>query len=159
MSATQLPPHSRVWIYQSSRPFTVQENHYVNNVCQAFVAEWAAHGSKLSAAIEVLHNRFIVVFVDEAVAMASGCSIDKSVRLIKQLEQELKISLTGRMEIAYKEGDEVKTFHLHDLGKMLASGNIHENTLLFDNMVSTKADFDNKWLCALKDSWVHSVKV
>lgn len=159
MSVSQLPPHTRVWIYQSSRPFTADENNYIKNVCNAFVAEWAAHGSKLSAAIEVLHHRFIVIFVDEAVAMASGCSIDKSVRLIKQLEQELSISLTGRMEIAYMAGDEIKTFHLHDLGKMLASGNITNNTLLFDNMVSTKADFDNKWLCPLKDSWVQSVKV
>ena len=57
----------------------------------------------------VIFNRFLVVFVDEKIAQASGCSIDKSVHFVKQLEDEFHINFFDRTLIAYKEGNEIQT--------------------------------------------------
>ncbi len=148
-----LPEYSRVWVYQSDRIFSPDEKKHIETKTAAFVTEWAAHGSKLSAAIELFYDRFIVIFVDEAVAAASGCSIDKSFRLIQELEKELNLSLLDRMQIAYKEEQTVKTLRLPDFEKAIADKKITEHTIVFNNLVGTKKEFLQNWETPLRNSW------
>jgi regulator of protease activity HflC (stomatin/prohibitin superfamily) len=153
MSYEDLSGDTRVWIYQSSRELSDAEAAEIRQKADAFAEKWTAHGKAMRAAIEVLYNRFIVVFADERQAMASGCSIDSSVRFIKQLEGDYNIALLDRMNIAYKEGDKVQGVHLTRFREMLAQGLLDENTVVFNNLVSNKADFDKGWEVPLKESW------
>lgn len=148
-----LPPHTRVWIYQSSRALTANEAEEIKKKCNAFADQWTAHGKAMRAAIEVFYDRFIVVFADESQAMASGCSIDSSVRFIRQLETEHNISLLDRMNIAYKRGDRVEAAHLNDFREMIARGEVNEDTIVFNNLVGTKAEFDKSWEVPVRESW------
>ena len=45
----------------------------------AFTSSWAAHGTPLAAEAAVLLDQIVVLAVDEALQMATGCSIDASV--------------------------------------------------------------------------------
>jgi len=148
-----LPPHTRVWIYQSSRELAANEAAEIKKKCNAFADLWTAHGKAMRAAVEVLYNRFIIVFADESQAMASGCSIDSSVRFIKQLEADHNITLLDRMNIAYKKGEKVEAAHLNDFREMIASGSVNEDTIVFNNLVTSKAEFDNGWEVPVKESW------
>jgi hypothetical protein len=148
-----LPDHTRVWIYQANRELTDSEVIDIRNRSAIFVGQWAAHGSKLEAAIEVFYNRFLVIFVDEDQAAASGCSIDTSVQFVRDLEVGFNITLMDRMLLAYKQGTDIKVEKMADFEESMEVGTITEETIVFNNLVSTKADFESNWEVKLKDSW------
>ena len=104
-----MPDHARVWIYQSTRPFTETEVVVLTSQINGFVGEWTAHRKTLLAAAAVFYNQFIVLSVDESLNEASGCSIDASVYFIKDIENQYNVQLFERMNFAYLEGDVVKT--------------------------------------------------
>src|SRR5690606_37545073 len=84
-----MPDHARLWVYKAPRDLGQAEQKLVREKGQAFTGSWAAHGQPLDACVDVLAGRFVVVAVDEEQAMASGCSIDRSVAFIKELEHDL----------------------------------------------------------------------
>src|SRR5215217_3234812 len=100
-------PQSRVWVYQSNRAFTNDEVKAIEQTLTDFTVHWKAHGHQLDAKAEVLYNFFIVFVVDEASAGVTGCSIDSSVRIIKELEQQYQVDLFNRFNLAYKLNDKV----------------------------------------------------
>ncbi len=149
-----LSPDSRIWVYQSSREFTADEVQKINALAAEFVLTWSAHGAALKAAAEILYNRFLVIGVDEQQAAASGCSIDKSVALIKKLEADFNTDFLDRMLIAYRNGEELKTCRLPQITSLIEKNELTENTIIFNNLVSTKKDFDTNWQIPLKNSWI-----
>ena len=81
----------RIWIYQADRELTAADKARILNKLELFTAEWKAHGRPLAAKAEVRYDRFIILMVDDAIAPPTGCSIDKSVYLLKEIEKELTI--------------------------------------------------------------------
>jgi len=149
----KMPADARVWVYQSNRALTEQEVKELKAEGEKFVSGWSAHGAALNASFDVLYDRFIVLAVDEKQALASGCSIDKSVHFIKQLEQQLNLNLFDRMQVAYKKGEELLACSLAEFEKLAVAQEVDENTIVFNNMVSSKAAFDTEWEVPVKKSW------
>ncbi|HEY0030176.1 MAG TPA: ABC transporter ATPase [Bacteroidia bacterium] len=154
-----MPSDARVWVYQSDRVFSDLELNSIMEAGANFISDWAAHGASLKASFDVLHNLFIVIAVDEKQALASGCSIDKSVRFVKELEQKLSLNLFDRMQVAYRKGKEIAICKLADFEKLAVEGAVDATTIVFNNMVSTKAAFDAGWEVPLKKSWQSRVLV
>ena len=148
-----LPLNSRVWIYQSNREFSESESKEIMILQKDFVCQWASHGTLLNSAAELFYNRFIVFFVDEQVKDATGCSIDKSVAFVKQVEQQYGVSLMDRLNLAYRENNEIKTLKMVDFQNQIKKGLINENTLVFNNLIQTKQEFLNAWEVPAKNSW------
>ena len=153
MNYKELPGNTRLWIYQCDRKLSDSEIEAIKEQGDNFIDGWAAHGEKLEAAFEVLHSRFLIVFANEKQAEASGCSIDRSVHFIKNLEQEYSVSLLNRTLIAYKVDDEIVTLPQEEFVGLVAHGTLNENTILFNNLVTTKQDLETKWEVPLKQSW------
>ncbi|MFT4899546.1 MAG: hypothetical protein ACI9U0_001344 [Flavobacteriales bacterium] len=148
-----LPDSSRVWVYQSNRAFTQEELVELKNELDQFGASWEAHGTKLNSAIEIYYNQFIVIFVDESGQEATGCSIDKSVVLVKMIESKYGISLLDRMNLTYKTDDAVENIRMADFQKLAQKGQIQNTVTVFNNLVISKAEFISKWEVEAKDSW------
>lgn len=105
MSIYRFPDHSKVWIYQADRALSTTEKTWLEEQLSAFIAEWAAHGTKLMAGGEILGDYHLVLVVDETAYGASGCSIDSSVRFIKRIGAELNVDFFNRMNmLVEKEG-------------------------------------------------------
>ncbi len=158
-SLNSMPPQARAWVYQSNRILSDAEVNTIKNSGEAFIAQWSAHGASLKASFEVLHNLFVVIMVDEQQAMASGCSIDKAVHFVKELEQQLNLNFFDRMQVAYREGNTIKTCSLSAFEKLASQNLVNENTIVFNNMVTTKSSFDTEWEVPLKNSWQSRVLV
>ena len=84
----QFPDHARVWVYQSNRPFSQEEIEGLNQQLGHFARQWVSHNQLLKASAQVVHDRFIVLMVDEGQVGAGGCSIDRSVAFLKSLQAE-----------------------------------------------------------------------
>ena len=78
-----LPPESKVWIYQSNRKFTEEEWSAIETDLKAFIDSWSAHGTGLEASYLLKYYRFIILAVNQEVQIATVCSIDKSVEFIQ----------------------------------------------------------------------------
>ena len=148
-----LPDSTRVWIYQANQPFKEEDIPVIRREAQAFAQSWISHNRQLRAHADVLHNRFIVLMVDESQADASGCSIDKSVYFLKQLQAEYGVDLFYRMAFSFKDGEEVFTVPREEFARLYQEGRINDHTLVFDTLVSTKEELDQKWLKPLSQSW------
>lgn len=148
-------PQSKVWVYQSDRVFTTDEVNALKKVLTNFTQQWTAHNQQLKAKGDILHNRFIVLTVDETQAEASGCSIDKSVHFLQDIEKQLGISLFNRQLVSIKQGEEVKTFTLNDIKTQFTTNNITTDTLAFNTLVTTKQQFDAEWELPISQTWVN----
>ena len=156
MNYQSLPDHSRVWIYQSSRELSDKEVAHIQQLGQHFIDNWATHGKALKAAMEVFHKRFIVLFADEIAVKASGCSIDSSVHFFKELEGVFDIDLFDRMQVAYRDGSNqvIASLSMHDLMEKVSKGELPKGLKIFNNLVESKKDFEERWEVAIKDSWL-----
>ncbi len=146
-------PLSKVWIYQSNRAFTAEELSFLHQKLVVFTDSWTAHNQQLKAGYEIRYNRFIILIVDETQAGVSGCSIDKSIHLMKEIEQELNINLFDRFQIAWKDGDEIKAEAKNSFEKLISEGFINNDTIVFNNLINSFDMLNTSWEVPLKDSW------
>lgn len=149
----EFSPASKVWIYQSNRELTETETAKMQQVLNQFAKSWTAHNQQLKAAAQIAFNRFVILVVDESQAGASGCSIDKSVHLMKELEIEFNINLFDRFNTAYLQDDKILSVSREGLENLLKEGKVNNETIVFNNMVSTLADLQTSWQVPLKNSW------
>lgn len=149
----EIATNSRVWIYQSNRPFSLKEEHTIKQKLNAFTSIWEAHGNKLTALAEIRYNRFIILMVDEEQAGATGCSIDKSVKMIKEIEVEYQVNLFDRFNMAYRDSAGISSCNREEFEKLITEGKVTENTIVFNNLVPTASELQNNWEITFKDSW------
>lgn len=145
--------NSRIWIYQSDRILNPDEEERIRQKLDEFTSQWLAHGHQLAAFSEIRHKQFLILCVDEQVAGATGCSIDKSVYLMKEIEKEFGIGLFDRFRIAYRDGDEVVNCSKTEFEERLSNGELNSDTIVFNNMISSRKELDSGWEVAMKDSW------
>ncbi|WMX13381.1 hypothetical protein [Aureispira sp. CCB-E] len=150
----ELPTTSRVWIYQSNRAFSDAQTQEIEKKLHQFVAHWQSHGAAVKAWAGIRYNRFVIFVVDEAHEAPSGCSIDSSVAIIKEIEQAMEVNMFDRLNFAYKVDDStVESADREDFSVLYQSNKINDSTIVFNNLVTTKADLESKWEVALGTSW------
>jgi len=146
--------HARIWIFQANRKFNSSESKIISDALSTFSEGWLVHNSPMPASFDLRYDQFIVLAADEQANSASGCSIDDSVRTIKNLGQELSIDFFDRTQIAFKKGEHVFTVPLSDLKTKLAEGIWNHETLVFNNLVTIKRDLNQTWLVPAGSTWL-----
>ncbi|WP_310557314.1 ABC transporter ATPase [Flavobacterium sp.] len=149
----ELPLESKIWIYQSNRKFTDDEFSEIELSVKDFVQNWAAHGTSLEASYLLKYNRFIIFAVNQEIQAATGCSIDKSVQFIQDLEQKYKVDLLDKMNVTFKNGEFVAHKTLIEFKKMAKDKAVTGSTIVFNNLVNNIEEFNDSWEIAAEDSW------
>lgn len=145
---------SRVWIYQSSRIFTLSEALTIEKILEDFTADWKSHGTPVKGFGTLFFGQFIILMADEEVTGVSGCSTDSSVRLIKALEEEYKVSMFDRMTLAFYINEKVQLLPFSQINYAVEKAFINKDTLFFDNTILTKAELLEKWITPVSASWL-----
>lgn len=144
----------KVWIYQANRFFTQPELTQAQAYLDTFVQTWAAHGTPLAGEARILHNLFVVLVVDESRTKATGCSVDHSVHVLKELEQKLGIGLFDRTLVAYIDEEGATQLVSRDVFQgLVESGEVTGETRVFNNLIQTEEELETAWLIPLKSSW------
>lgn len=149
-----LAPTSRIWIYQSDKKFSEREKAIIEQHLKLFTERWSAHGQALRTSFDIRFDYFIVLAADQDHYAPSGCSIDDSVRTIQEIGQELGTDLFDRQKIAFKKDDGIQLVPLNLLKAKYEQGLWHERTLVFNNLVDTKAKLDDKWIITAGETWL-----
>jgi hypothetical protein len=149
----ELPSSSRVWVFQANRGFSEDELNEIKPKIDDFLEQWTVHGQSLQAGYEIRYNRFIVLGLDESQASASGCSIDASVHFIQSLEKEYNVDLLDKMNVSFKNGEFVAYKQLIDFKKMVKQKAVSPTTIVFNNLVNTKSEYQEFWEVPMTESW------
>lgn len=146
--------HSRVWIFQSNRPFIEKEESEINEQLFHFYVQWEAHGQPVKGWAKLLFRQFIVVMADEAQTIVSGCSTDGMVRVIKSLEKQYEVNFFDRMLLTFLVDGKAEMLPFNQVSYALEKGFITPQTLVFNNLATTKKELLATWLVPLSESWL-----
>ena len=145
---------SRVWVYQSSRLFSLGEALQIEDLLNHFVENWKSHGTPVKGFGTLFFGQFILLMADERATGVSGCSTDSSVRLIKEIEQLYKVSMFDRQNLAFLLKEKIELLPLGQLQYAFDNGFVKADTIYINNLVQTKEELENNWLIPVKESWL-----
>jgi hypothetical protein len=145
---------SKVWIYQSSRRFTPEQQAEIDEQLSQFYPQWTTHGAPVTGWAKLVFGQFIVVMADETGSNVSGCSTDSMVRIIKSIERQYDANLFDRLTLTFLVKEEPQMLPLGQVQYAIDKGYIDGDTLLFNNTVATKDELMNNWLVPVKESWL-----
>lgn len=118
-----------------------------------FVKDWTAHNLQLKAEANLLHKHFLLLKVDEQIAAASGCSIDKSVAFVTQMGTEFGVDWFDRWQFGYMDKETIRVVHKDEFQQLYKDGLINDDTIVFNNLVNNSQDMKEKWQVPLHQSW------
>jgi len=149
-----LPTDSKIFIFQADQLLSDADVLYIEQQLTSFLPTWATHGEKLTADFEVVDKLFIIVGNNEQLVSTSGCSKDSLTHKIKDIGDSLKIDFFNRLMLAYLNSDsEIELANIMDFKTLMQQDIIRQNTIVFNNLIETKADLENNWKIELKNSW------
>lgn len=143
---------SKVWIYPSNRKFYDTEIDGLHEKITSFLAAWKSDDETFKVSYQLKYNRFIVLFVESDLPL-KNTEIDASVSFILQLQQEYNVELLDKMNVCFKQGEYVQYKELKDFKKLLKNRAVTGKSIVFDNLVTTKEEFENYWEVPISESW------
>lgn len=151
----QLPAHSRVWIYQAERILTEKEIEIVKHRLTRFCEGWNTHGNGMPTSFDIFDQQILILAVDESGLGASGCSIDSSVKVLKELESMLGVNLTdqGKVSVRNSSGD-LMVFPALGLKSKVQAGELTLEQEVINPLIRTKADLHQLWQ-PVRNSWLN----
>lgn len=145
---------ARVWIYQTDKSLSPELIATLTETLKAALNSWEAHGKPLLASGKIFYDRFVVIAVDESQEQPSGCAIDKSTHWFKQLGEAWGINFFDR-SVAWIDGQQqVRTTPLNEVKELIQREEILPSTIVFDNLVETKAQWMSRWKVSAENTWL-----
>lgn len=154
VSFDTLPDNARIWVYQANRKFLPEEEKAISETIRLFCEGWSAHGQPLRTSFQIDHQQFLILAVDEAAADASGCSIDGSVRMLKEIQARFNLDFFDRTKVAFLLRDEVRLFPMAELKQAFGSGALNSTSITFNTLVATKGQMANSWVIQAGKTWL-----
>lgn len=150
----KMPENSRVWVYQAERTLNEQEASQLKSRLSAFCEGWNTHGNLMPTSFDLIENQIILLAVDESNLGASGCSIDSSVRVLRELEASLGIDLTNQGKVSYKNDQTIKVSPALGIKQKVLAGEISVDTEVINPLIKEKSHLNQLWIPA-KSSWLN----
>ena len=149
----EIPEDAKVWVYPSSRKFYPNEIETIEEKVKKFIESWKSDDTSFKASYKFLYNRFIIITADDIATELSNADIDASVSFILSLQETYEVALLDRMNVCFKQGEHVQYKDLKDFKKLLKNKALTGKSVIFDNLVNTKQDFDSFWEIMIEESW------
>ena len=150
----ELPADARVWIFSAARRLAEPERTRLLAEVDAFIDQWGAHATPLTAGRRLAYDQFLFVAVDQRAAGPSGCSIDALVRQMKALQTELGVELVNHAPVLFRRGDAVERVSREAFAAMAAAGAVGPGTTVFNNTLTSLGDVRaGRWEVPAADSW------
>jgi hypothetical protein len=149
-----LSDNSRVWIYQANRRLSDAEVTRLESSLKSFCAQWTAHGEPLKTGFRIEHNQFVVLCADEDYHAPSGCSIDTSVRTLKEFQAGIGADFFDRTLVAFLVEGHVAMAKLSELPGKFKSSVLGAATITFNNLTPSKGDFLRSWRVPVEKTWL-----
>ncbi len=152
----EMPQNSRVWVYQADRKLTEDEQAFISHRLQKFCDQWNTHGALMPTSFTIRFDQVLILAVDESQLGASGCSIDSSVRTLREIEQQLNINLLDQGKVSYfSPENQLEVSHAMGIKSKVSEGALREDAVILNPLVKHKSDLESNWLIRANESWMN----
>lgn len=103
----QLHNDSHIWIFGISPALDDAESATLLAQVDAFLDQWASHGTPIRAARDLREGSFLVIAADPQ-SERSGCSIDRMFGTLKSLERELNVQILDSTRVFVRDEGNVR---------------------------------------------------
>ena len=86
----QLPDDAQLWAYGFDRSISPEVLAAMTRDLRAFVDSWTSHNAPVSGAAAIVEDRFVLI-VGHCQAGIGGCSIDRSVAVIRSFAEKYRL--------------------------------------------------------------------
>jgi hypothetical protein len=148
-----MPSQARIWVYQASRALQEGEIDQITQVLTEGCQAWEAHGAPLQASFEIRYDQVIIVAVNEAMNVASGCSIDASTRWFKSLGESLHIDFFSR-DVAVVRNEQVDLIALSQLKSVVVAGGLQGSDRIITPLLQTVKEYRESWTSTAEESYL-----
>lgn len=144
----QLSNDAHIWIFGISPSLDPRQSEILLGRVDAFLEQWASHGTPIRAARELREGSFLVIAADERTDK-SGCSIDSMFGTLKRLERELNVQILDSNRIFLRESGAVRAVPRGDF-----RGAANSDTPVFDVTAERLGEIrTGAWERRAGDSW------
>lgn len=150
----QMPDDSKLWIFPSSRKFYPQEIEGLKESIKEFLSEWDDQDLLIKCSYTLLHDRFIIITVDDSKNKLSIPAHDLLVIFIQDLEKKYEVTLMDKMNVCYKQGQFIQYKDLVAFKQMMKDKGVSHKTTVFNNLITTKGELKYDWEINIMDSWL-----
>ncbi|GAB1445257.1 MAG: hypothetical protein KF860_05130 [Cyclobacteriaceae bacterium] len=150
----EISDQAKVWVYQMNREISAPEMEEMATAIETFCSQWQAHGEPLQTSFDIAYNHFLILAVDENASEASGCSVDGSVRVLKELGDRMEIDFFDRGQAAFLINGKIDLYSISKLKELFNAGTLNASMNTFNNLVTTKADYLQNWSVSVAESWL-----
>ncbi len=140
---------SKVFIYPSNRKFYPNEFPVLLKKIESFLDNFDG----IDSFFEIKYQRFIIIIISDETAMSLDQN-DKLVTFILSLEAEFKVGLLDKVNVCFKQGEYVQLKEIPKFKKLIKNKGVSKKTIVFDNLINTKLDYENYWEMPAGTSWI-----
>jgi len=144
-----LSDNSKIYIFPSNRKLYPKEIPLIKVKMETFLKEI----SKIDLAFEIQYDRFLILLVSHETPLNMEQN-DALVNLIQQFEKEYKITLLDKVNVCFKQGEFVQLKEMNAFKKLIKSKGVSKKTIIFNNLITTKSEYDCCWETPAEDSWI-----
>lgn len=149
----KLPSTAKIWIFPSSRKFYKEELEELEGYLSNFIDMWRHDGYEIISAFKIRFNRFIIVGIDDTIDPIRTEIIDSLMTKVFALQTKYRVELIDKLNVCFKQGDYVQYKELKEFKKLIKNKSISSKTLVYNNLIHTKAELQSDWEIPLEESW------
>ena len=102
---------------------------------------------------ELKYDRFLIILVSDRTPLSSDQNEDL-ISLILDLEKEFNIGLMDKVNVCFKQGEFVQLKEISDFKKLIKNKGVSKKTVVFDNLINTKSEYESCWEVRANMSWI-----
>ena len=144
-----LPETSKIYIYPGSRKLYKEELPFVLEKLNELTDEL----SSSDLFFDLKYDRFILVFISELTPLTLDQN-DFLSSFIISLGKELNMGFIDKVNVCFKQGIYVQLKEIADFKKLIKNKGVSKKTIIFDNFINTKSEYENNWESPAEYSWV-----
>ena len=149
IASKNLTTEAKVIIYPGSRKFFPKEMPVIREKLDSFCSN--LNGIEIGYEIE--YDRFLIFMISETTPL----DLDNQnllVEFVMGLEKEFEISLLDKVNVCFKQGQYVQLKEIPAFKLLIKNKGVSKKTIVFDNMLNTKFEYDSSWEVPAGESWL-----
>ncbi|MCH8246509.1 MAG: hypothetical protein IH951_08895 [Bacteroidetes bacterium] len=132
------PDSALLWIYTSDQTISRADQDQLLASVRGFILSWTSHERPVTAEVEVLQDRFLIISAHIPDGDVSGCGIDKLVHAVMEIQSEYGFAWLDGLQVVYKsEADAIVSISRSGFRTLVEEGTVSTETLVYDTSLST----------------------
>lgn len=149
----KISSQSPIWIFQANKTVDISFIKKIENDTINFLNSWTSHNIEIKSSFKIIHNLFLIISVESNFSSPSGCSIDKLVNFVKEINKLYNIDFLDRLNISYRYENIIKVVNTAEFKKLILDGLISTDTIVFNNTIRKKDELNKNWETKALNSW------